>query len=233
MARAKVATIIAGIRLGNASQVRAHTNANQPLRPLAALRISRRLAHGGGNDIVLAAGGDLLRSALADEDRLFAPLHSEVLPYLNWAQVHLHDTCCKDILCRPQGEDELSSHSADQRGGNDSTRRCHEVDKGAAVRMANGQPVSSEIQGALGNGACWHWRVLGEADWPKVLRRVLGNRNNGRLLRVMPDVRACDRGSGGQLASGTIRLAREGRLSDDVVVVVLVLAEVFPRVWVA
>ena len=113
MAWAEVSTIVSGIGLWDAAQVRAHTNTNQPLRALAALGIGGWLTHGGRDDIILPGRSNLLGGAPANEDRLGAPLHREVLPNPNGAQVNLHHAGSEDILGGPQREDQLASNRSD------------------------------------------------------------------------------------------------------------------------
>jgi hypothetical protein len=138
MAWAKVATKVACIWLRNATEVRAHSNANEPLWLLAALCISGWLSHGWCNDVILLAGCDHFRGALANEDWLAAPLHDEVLPHLDWPKVNLHDACCKHILRWPQGEEELSSDGPNQSSCNNSAGSRHEVHPWPTISMTNG-----------------------------------------------------------------------------------------------
>mmetsp|Transcript_32210 Transcript_32210/g.51836 ORF Transcript_32210/g.51836 Transcript_32210/m.51836 type:complete len:209 (+) Transcript_32210:96-722(+) len=149
MAGAEIASVVAGIRLRDAAKVGADTDANQPLRLLAALGISGWLAHGWRNAIVLLRRLDHLRSTLADEHRLAAPLAHEVLALTDGPQINLDDACGEDVLGRPEGEDELAGDGSDQGGCHDTARRCHEIDPRTAVSMANGKPIVTEVQRAL------------------------------------------------------------------------------------
>ena len=220
VARAEVAAVVARVGLRDAAEVRANTDANQPLRALAAVSISGRVAHGGGNDIILPGSCNLLRSALADEDRLRTPLHSEVLPQSDWSQVDLNDTGRKHILGRPECQDELSGNRPDQRGCDHSTRGGHEVHEGTAIRMANGKAVGSEVERSCRHCGCGHWSMLCIANGTEVLWGELGNGHDCRLLGILPHVRAGQCCSRGKLTLGEVRLPGESWLTDCVVVVV-------------
>ena len=217
VARAEVATIASCIWLWNAAQVGAHTNANQPLWFLAPLCICGRISHGWGNRIILPCCSNLLRCALADKHRLGTPLHGEVLPHTNGAEVHLHNTSSKHILGWPKRKNQLARNCSDERSRNHCTCCSHEVHKGATICMTNGKAIGSKVQGALWNSACWHGCILSQTNRSEVLWRELGNGHNGRLLGIIPNIRSGDCGTWSKLALGKVWLPRESWLTNGVV----------------
>mmetsp|Transcript_92766 Transcript_92766/g.188945 ORF Transcript_92766/g.188945 Transcript_92766/m.188945 type:complete len:341 (-) Transcript_92766:25-1047(-) len=223
VARAEVATPVARIGLRDAAKVGADTDADQPLRLLAALSICGWLPHRGRQRIVLLGGVDHIGGALADEDGLVAPLNNEILALTHRPQVNLDDARSENVLGRPHRVHELACDGTDQRGHDEARGRGQEVDPRTPVRMADGQTVLAEVEGALRARCNWLGRVLRPPDRAEVFWRELGNGDDGGLLRIMPDVGAGHSRAGGELALGDVRLLGEGGLPHHVVVEVPVV----------
>mmetsp|Transcript_82173 Transcript_82173/g.206728 ORF Transcript_82173/g.206728 Transcript_82173/m.206728 type:complete len:208 (+) Transcript_82173:206-829(+) len=200
MAWAEVGAVIARIWLRNATQVRANPDHDEPLRFLAALGVRRRLAHRGRNRIVLLGCLDHVRSALADEHGLAAPLHHEVLSLAHWAEVDLDDARCPDVLRGPHGVHELAGHGTHEGGHDEARGGGQEVDPWPAVRVADRQAVRAEVEGALGDRRGGMRRILCPPDRAEVLRGELGDGRDCGLVGVMPNIRANDLRTGRQLA---------------------------------
>merc|ERR1719343_1184905 len=120
VAGAEVSTPITSIWLWDATQVSAHTDHDKPLRLLAPLSVCGRVTHRWGDGIILACGVDHVGGALANEYRLAAPLHDEVLTLTHRSEVDLDNACSPDILCRPHGVDQLASNRSHERGHNEA-----------------------------------------------------------------------------------------------------------------
>mmetsp|Transcript_124827 Transcript_124827/g.266348 ORF Transcript_124827/g.266348 Transcript_124827/m.266348 type:complete len:313 (+) Transcript_124827:253-1191(+) len=223
VARAEVAAPVSGIGLWDAAEVCADPDADQPLRLLAALSICGWLPHRGRQRIVLLGGVDHIGGALADEDGLVAPLNNEILALTHRPQVNLDDARSENVLGRPHRVHELACDGTDQRGHDEARGRGQEVDPRTPVRMADGQTVLAEVEGALRARCNWLGRVLRPPDRAEVLRGELGNRNDSGLLGVMPDVGTRDRGAGCELTLGDVWLLWEGGLAHHVVVEVPVV----------
>mmetsp|Transcript_35826 Transcript_35826/g.53961 ORF Transcript_35826/g.53961 Transcript_35826/m.53961 type:complete len:319 (-) Transcript_35826:46-1002(-) len=225
VARAEVAAPVASIRLRDAAQVSAHTDDDEPLLLLATLGVSGRVAHGRSDGIVLLGAGNHLGSSSADEDGLGSPLHDEVLTLTDRAEVDLDDTGGPNILGGPETVEELGADDADQGGKHDAGGGGHEVDPGTTVSVVQGQSVGAEVEVALRHGGIGHGGVLSPTNRSVVLRRVLGDGHDGRLLGIGPDIGTHQVGTCCQLALGHIRLARESRFTHRIVVDVPVLAD--------
>mmetsp|Transcript_57130 Transcript_57130/g.125018 ORF Transcript_57130/g.125018 Transcript_57130/m.125018 type:complete len:352 (+) Transcript_57130:204-1259(+) len=225
VARAEVAAPVASIRLRDAAQVSAHTDDDEPLLLLATLGVSGRVAHGRSDGIVLLGAGNHLGSSSADEDGLGSPLHDEVLTLANWAEVDLDNTGSPDVLGGPETVEELGADDADQGGEDDAGGGGHEVDPGTAVGMVQGQSIGAEVEVALRHGGIRHGGVLSPADRSVILRGVLGDGDNRRLLGVGPDISSHQVCTCSQFALRHVGLARESWLPNGIVVDVPVLAD--------
>ena len=123
VAWAEPASPITLVNKRDATQVRAHTNHDEPLRSLGTDCVNFWITHRSQENIVLLGLGNHVWCPAAHEDRLSAPLNNKVLTHLYWAKVNLNNACCKDILGWPQGMDCLA-HNGSNDGDRNETKTC-------------------------------------------------------------------------------------------------------------
>merc|ERR1719198_849381 len=107
-------------------------------------------------------------------------------------------TCLRSTSTTPAAQTSLPGHRlctilqtiTNEGGGDEARGGTDEVDPRAAVRVAGGEAVGAEVQGALRHRGDGLRGVLSPADRAEALRAELGDGGNRGLLRVMPDVRA-------------------------------------------
>jgi len=129
-----VATELAGVSDGHATQVGAHSENDEPLCVLDSLLVSLGVPQGGG--VHGTALGDFLCGSVPDEEGLASPLEGHVLALRDISQLDLDRGQSQHILRRGPGGDELVDHGL---GG-----------VGAEDAQTSGQHVAEPLSGFSG-----------------------------------------------------------------------------------
>lgn len=129
MARAKPATKVTGVGQGDATQVSADTDHNEPFGILDPSSVFLRVPKGTQVDTVGEL--DVLFGPAPDEHGLSTPLDCDSHPGLYARKVNLEGSKGKHILASRHAEDELKDQKADQGGIHEPSTRQDEVSKSA------------------------------------------------------------------------------------------------------
>mmetsp|Transcript_29702 Transcript_29702/g.95781 ORF Transcript_29702/g.95781 Transcript_29702/m.95781 type:complete len:265 (-) Transcript_29702:52-846(-) len=119
------AAVVAGVGDGYASEVSTDSHDDEPVFRLDAVRVGL-----GVPEVVHADGlgvGDFRVGAVADEDRLAAPLDGNRLADLDVRHVEFRRRQSEDVLRRRHRGDELQRADADRRRINELVRTHHQV----------------------------------------------------------------------------------------------------------